>query len=243
MGNVDSLPADQGFLVVTVHEGSPAMDAGLQVDDDFILKVNEHYLRDMTKDEMLNMVEDHENNEMNILVYSRSQREIRQISMTPNRNWPGKVLLGLVVKTRPFEQSSQKKRRSTAFVDFGKAYEGVQETDKDTAEHEAKLKAALAASNSSKHSSFRLFRKDRERSSSSIDIGITRLRSLSSNSGDFAENSPLCLPVPPAGGITPVGDKDLQLEEISDKDYPPDIPMAVTPTHKDVVASPTIWEE
>mmetsp|Transcript_11070 Transcript_11070/g.18092 ORF Transcript_11070/g.18092 Transcript_11070/m.18092 type:complete len:218 (-) Transcript_11070:844-1497(-) len=108
MGNKQSFKTDKvGFQITSIQPLSPGFDCGLQLKDDFILKMNGKLLVDMEPDQIMHTVKNSENRPVMLSVYSTRTKSHRELVMTPSSNWPGEGLIGIKIKLNTYEDPNK----------------------------------------------------------------------------------------------------------------------------------------
>ncbi|KAI8852511.1 GRASP55/65 PDZ-like domain-containing protein [Chytridium lagenaria] len=92
--------------VTAVHENSPAQQAGLHPETDYILGVTGHTLDE--KDSLLNLVETNIGNPLHFLVYSSVLDFVRELKLIPLRGWGGPGWILIVYQ----QQNAEKEKKS-----------------------------------------------------------------------------------------------------------------------------------
>lgn len=80
------------FRVLTVDQSSPAQKAGLTAKSDFIIGLKKYKYEGL--DEFINIILDNEGNEIELVVYSTSEKQLKNVSLKPQANWGGRGLVG-----------------------------------------------------------------------------------------------------------------------------------------------------
>ena len=80
------------LAVKDVYLDSPAHQAGIQPFRDFIIGTKEISFKNL--DEFAKYVEVNQGSEIKLSLYNVDQEKIRDLSLTPNREWGGQGLLG-----------------------------------------------------------------------------------------------------------------------------------------------------
>lgn len=99
-----------GYRILQVHDQSPASDKELVPWFDFIVEAN-GYAMDLDDGSLVALISDHENQEINFLVYNTKNTTLRMVKITPKRKWDsgieGQGMLGLTIKFDTFENSDE----------------------------------------------------------------------------------------------------------------------------------------
>lgn len=129
MGNAASKRKNKlGFHVTEVKLGSPGENCGLKVNDDIILTANGIILSEMESPKAVNdlvkviftthffilithskisrVSQSFENRPMMLTVYCKEEATVRDVSLTPHRNWDGDGLLGIKICLKSYEDLS-----------------------------------------------------------------------------------------------------------------------------------------
>ena len=96
MGASDSNPETEGWRILEVMPNGPCWDKGLCVYFDFIVGINGYRLN-TSSEEFWDLIRTKQNSEIILTVFNYKTRVKRDIQMTPNNNWGGDGLLGLVI--------------------------------------------------------------------------------------------------------------------------------------------------
>ncbi len=99
-----------GYRILQVHDQSPASGKELVPWFDFIVEAN-GYAMDLDDGSLVALISDHENQEINFLVYNTKNATLRMVKITPKRKWDsgieGQGMLGLTIKFDTFENSDE----------------------------------------------------------------------------------------------------------------------------------------
>lgn len=106
MGSSESSPEVQGWRILEVLPNGPCSDKGLCVYFDFIVGVNGVRLT-TSSEEFWDTITNKKDVEIVMTVFNYKTRVKRDILMTPNNNWGGDGLLGLVVVRDDFTKCDQ----------------------------------------------------------------------------------------------------------------------------------------
>uniref|UniRef100_A0A7S2ZKR3 PDZ GRASP-type domain-containing protein n=2 Tax=Rhodosorus marinus TaxID=101924 RepID=A0A7S2ZKR3_9RHOD len=93
-----------GYRVMRVFQGSPAWRSGLSPFEDFIVAVNGEVCDDQSNP-LGNVLNGHENMEVDVLVWNCIDEQGRHVKMTPSK-WSGPGLLGAAVKFDKLDPAS-----------------------------------------------------------------------------------------------------------------------------------------
>ncbi|KAL4480544.1 hypothetical protein ABPG72_022299 [Tetrahymena utriculariae] len=131
MGNQEikgSLGQGQGYRVISVSEGSPCHQAGINLFTDFIVDIipvsqnngeniddnnilefngDGQYVVDEKKD-FFKIVSEHENKQLKMVIYDTLQRQIRIVKVVPNKDWSNQQnLLGVMLRLENYLNSHE----------------------------------------------------------------------------------------------------------------------------------------
>ncbi|KAJ3226306.1 Golgi reassembly-stacking protein 2 [Clydaea vesicula] len=84
--------AENVWHVLTVHPDSPAENAGLQSNTDYVVGSPNQHLRE--KNDLFKLIEVHLQKPLQLLVYNSTIDEIREVLILPNKDWGGVGYLG-----------------------------------------------------------------------------------------------------------------------------------------------------
>jgi len=101
MGASESNPASQGWRILEVIPNGPCWNKGLCVYFDFIVGINGVRLT-TSSEEFWDTIRSKQNVEIVLTVFNYKTRIKRDVEMTPNNDWDGDGLLGLVVVREDF---------------------------------------------------------------------------------------------------------------------------------------------
>jgi len=96
----------EGYHVLRVQEGSPGYKAGLEPFFDFIVSVEDTRL-DQDNDALRDVLKEHVEKPVKLLVYSSKTRKVREASITPSNLWGGQGLLGVSIRFCSFDGAAE----------------------------------------------------------------------------------------------------------------------------------------
>ncbi len=102
MGNNESAPNNYGFKVLEVTSKGPGEKAGLIAQEDFVLTVHGRKLRNMSSEQLKELVQANEDRELILKVMNGRTQKIRDCVIIPTKKWHGQNLLGIKLRLVPF---------------------------------------------------------------------------------------------------------------------------------------------
>lgn len=98
MGNSQSELDSVGYRILGVQPNSPASAGGMVSFFDFIIAANGESLRDVDGT-LIDLIKKSEDKPLPLTLYNIKNHSIRDIVLTPSRNWPGEGMLGMYLST------------------------------------------------------------------------------------------------------------------------------------------------
>ncbi|XP_067647576.1 Golgi reassembly-stacking protein 2 [Eurosta solidaginis] len=96
----------EGYHVLKVQDNSPGQKAGLEAFFDFIVAIAGTRL-DQDNDMLKELLRQNVDKPVRITVYSSKTQTVRELMLTPSKNWGGQGLLGVSIRFCSFERANE----------------------------------------------------------------------------------------------------------------------------------------
>ncbi|KAL0090248.1 golgi reassembly stacking protein 2 [Phycomyces blakesleeanus] len=101
-----------GFHVLKVKKDSPAFQAGIEQFFDYIISIQGTSLEDGNSKELVRILQENENKPVVMGIYSSKNQAVRDITLTPTKDWPSedpneKSLIGCSIRYCSYERAGE----------------------------------------------------------------------------------------------------------------------------------------
>mmetsp|Transcript_16823 Transcript_16823/g.28537 ORF Transcript_16823/g.28537 Transcript_16823/m.28537 type:complete len:302 (-) Transcript_16823:1123-2028(-) len=95
-----------GYRVLGVQENSPAAQGGLVSFFDFIVAANGIPLKTLDST-FIDLIKASEDQPLPLQIYNWKNKTLREITLTPSKNWPGEGMLGVTIRFDTFKDAEE----------------------------------------------------------------------------------------------------------------------------------------